>query len=195
EEEKENPRHNPLGSLRIRDYRGLVMELHLRVMKKIQSFVLNTKNAYYSWSFLLGIMEGDGSVGRGRDRCRLIITCLKSDEVIPELLTKVGVRPLEQKYPKPLNKVDYSFGIVPILKNLTILEEELFRYYPKRRKVFIKRLLKLATVRFLLKEIDELFPLALHPLKENNILGDKEITATLKNMKKELQKSPINQFK
>ncbi|MHA2500415.1 MAG: hypothetical protein ACXAEL_12670, partial [Candidatus Hodarchaeales archaeon] len=138
EEEKENPRHNPLGSLRIRDYRGLVMELHLRVMKKIQSFVLNTKNAYYSWSFLLGIMEGDGSVGRGRDRCRLIITCLKSDEVIPELLTKVGVRPLEQKYPKPLNKVDYSFGIVPILKNLTILEEELFRYYPKRRKVFIK---------------------------------------------------------
>jgi hypothetical protein len=53
----------------------------------------------------------------------------------------------------------------------------------------------LATVRFLLKEIDELFPLALHPLKENKILGDKEITATLKNMKKELQKSPINQFK
>lgn len=186
EGEKHQLKYNPLGSLRIRDYRGLIMELHLRLLKKAQSFVLRTKNAYYSWLFLLGIMEGDGSVGRGRNRCRLIITCLKSDEIIPVLLKKVGVRPLEEKYPKPLNKADYSFGIVPILKNLTILEKGLFQYYPKRRKVFIERLLKLATVRFLLKEIDELFPLALHPLKENRILGDKEIIAKLINLKSEL---------
>ncbi|MHA2271052.1 MAG: hypothetical protein ACXACI_04255 [Candidatus Hodarchaeales archaeon] len=189
EGEKHHLKHNPLGSLRIRDYRGLIMKLHLRLLRKVQSFVLRASNTYYSWSFLLGIMEGDGSVGGGRDRCRLKITCLEVDEIIPELLANVGINPLKEAYQKPSNAVDYSFGIVPILKNLTILEEELFRYYPKRRKVFIERLLKLATVQFLLKETDELFPLALHPLKENYILDDEKIIVTLIKMRKELTKN------
>ncbi|MHA2298722.1 MAG: AbrB/MazE/SpoVT family DNA-binding domain-containing protein [Candidatus Hodarchaeales archaeon] len=182
-------KHNPIGSLRIRDNRGLVLELHRRFLEIIQSLILTTEYINLFWQFLFGIMEGDGSVGGGTDRCRLVITCNKSDKIIPYLLNKVGIKQLlgTNKYSEQSpNTMDYSFGLIPILKNLSILQKHLFFYYPKRRKLFIKKLLNTASVRYLLGEIDQLFPLALHPLRENKITCDNYIVELLIKLRNEL---------
>lgn len=187
-EENRQIKHNPIGSLRIRDNRGLVLELHLRLLRIVQSFVLRTGNISFSWLFLFGIMEGDGSMGGGKNRCRILITCKKTDEIIPQLLAKVGIEQLMRSSTyssKSPNAVYYSFGLIPILKNLPIIHQNLFKYYPKRRKLFVKRLFKLASVQYILNEIDELFPLALHPLKENNIITNETIISTLKRIQRE----------
>ncbi|MHA2233099.1 MAG: hypothetical protein ACXAB4_11505 [Candidatus Hodarchaeales archaeon] len=56
----------------------------------------------------------------------------------------------------------------------------------KRRKAFIEGLQKAATAEFLLKKMDELFLLVLHPQKENNTLADAKKAPVLGKMKKEL---------
>ncbi len=176
-------KYNPLGSLRIRDNNGLVMKLHVRLLTKIQKHLLNHSTYSNCWLFLLGIMEGDGWAGGGRKRCRITITCHKSDEMIPKLFEDVGITPMRNYY---RNAVNYSFGIVDILKNLTILDEMLFIYYPKRRIKFLSRLMKVESVKYLLNETQQLFPLALHPLKVNNLLDDSIIIKNLKKLQKEI---------
>ena len=185
-EERYPSKHSPIGSLRIRDNRGIVLILHLKLLSFIENLLFLTKNKDLPWQFLFGIMEGDGCVSGGRNRCRIGITCVKSDILIPTLLQKVDINQVTKIYKKGQNAVDISFGLIPILKNFPRLHKFLFKYYPKRRRTFIKRLLDLPSIRYLLRERETLSHFILNPLKENNLLNDEILISRIKEIKREL---------
>ena len=189
-------KHNSLGSVRLIDNRSLVLELHKKVLDGIEAFLLNSKDVKLSWQFLFGILEGDGSVGGGKSRCRITFTCRDTDRTIPILLTNVGISNLKpnHKSESSPNTVDYSFGLISILQNIDTIQNHLFKFYPKRRKLFLQKLFRLPSIQFILGEIDSLFPLAYHPLKINNLIGNKELLFKLNELKKEYLRKEANTF-
>ncbi len=186
EDEIKFPGHNPIGSLRIIDNRGLIMKLYLKILKEIEKFLINTNNDYLIWLFLFGIMEGDGSVGGGRARCRIHITTFYSNKLILLLLKKVGIHQIVKEYIKEKNTLELSFGLIPILKNLQMIQKYLFKYYSKRRRTFIKRFLKLPSIQYLIGEKENLSNFALSPLVKNNLINDKNLIFKIKELKTEL---------
>ena len=176
----------PLVHLRIRDHRGLVLKLHLRLLDYIQFFLVKTENRDFHFRFLFGIMEGDRSVSGGKNRCRLGITCKKVDRIIPFILKKIEINYMIKKHLERKNVIDYTFGLIPILHNFHKIQKNIFKYYPKRRKIFIKRLFKLASIQYLLRERETLSNFALTPLKKNNLLNDEKLIIGLKELKREL---------
>ena len=80
-------KHNTIGSLRIIDNKSLVLDLHKKILNIIESFLLSTNDIYSSWQFLFGILEGDGSVGGGKNRCRITFT-----EELPESSDALALR-------------------------------------------------------------------------------------------------------
>ncbi|NVM52332.1 MAG: hypothetical protein HWN66_01430 [Candidatus Helarchaeota archaeon] len=178
--------HNPIGSLRIIDNKGLTLELHVKLLRYVENFLIQTNNKNLLWQFICGVMEGDGSVGGGKKRCRIHITCKKSDKLVPKILTKLGIYQVYKEYVKGKNVLEISFGLIPILENILVIQKLLFKYYPKRRKTFIKRLLNLPSVLYILREREKLSHFALIPLKENSLLNDAILISRLKELRMEL---------
>ena len=146
---------NKCGSLGIKDNRNLVMEIHLRVMDAITNYLNNEcMNDKDLWDFLFGILEGDGSVSGGVNRIGVGFAFHNDDKIIRELLDR-----LKLKYSVDTSRVKRGEGfgvyasiwLFEILSNLRILSQNLFKYYPKRRNLFIERLQKQKTVKLILE--------------------------------------------
>ena len=163
---------NECGSLGIRDDRHLIMEIHLRMMSEIEEYLKNSNVKEHMWEFLLGILEGDGSVRGGNQRFGIGFSSHKDDVIIQHLLDKLNV-----KYEVDMHRVksgagsgiQINFWLFEVLNKLNILSENLFIYYPKRRRMFIERLLKQSTVRYLMGEISTLSPISSDYLHSSEI--------------------------
>ena len=106
------------------------------------------------WKFFFGILEGDGFVSGGKERLGIGIACHGNDKTIIPLLDEIQVRYNIDSYKKKLIPKINSFSVLiplkEILINLQIFNEYLFKYYPKRRKIFVLRLFDKPTVQSLL---------------------------------------------
>ncbi len=179
---------NKCGSLGIRDNRNLVMEIHLRVMKAIIEYLNDCNNEKNLWDFLFGILEGDGSVSGGKNRIGIGFAFHNDDKVIRELLDRLK---LKYSFDSSRVKREEGFGVYAsiwlfeILINLKILSENLFKYYPKRRILFIERLLKQKTVKLILENKK---PGLFLSLRDDEEVDFEELKSILKNLCKELEK-------
>ncbi len=168
---------NKCGSLGIKDNRNLVMEIHLRIMKKIIRHLDKCSNDNHLWDFLFGILEGDGSVSGGKSRFGVGFSFHKDDKIIREFLDKLDI-----KYSVDSSRVkrgtgsciQISFGLFEILTNIGILVDRLFEFYPKRRKTFVDRLLNQQTIKNLLKYDSQMF-LRHTTIKKKYVLDVNEI--------------------
>ncbi len=191
----DNPlKWNKCGSLRICSYKAQVLDLHMGLLGEIVYYLNGSENRAHLWQFLFGILEGDGSVCGGIKRFGIGFAFHKGDQVIRELLDK-----LEVKYSVDLSRVKNKTGsgifasiwLFEVLLNLKILSQNIFIYYPKRRKTFIERLLNQPTVRFIMGKNTHLAPISENFFMENDFnLEDIEqilysLTLELSNIKLE----------
>jgi hypothetical protein len=184
---------NEHGSLAIQDNRTLILHLHMRLMEKILSYLRNTISTEAMWDFLFGILEGDGSVAGGQSRFGIGFACHKDDEMIRQLLDILQV-----KYSLDSSRVKRKegsgiyvyFWLFEVLLNLEILSDNLFVFYPKRRKIFIERLLKQPTVRYLMGKKSKISSYARSEVLAYQL--DNELVIKLLNgLQKELQQIQI----
>ena len=146
---------NRYGTFDIHDNRNLVMEVHLRIMTSVTKYLANEcLNDDEVWDFLFGILEGDGCVGGGKGRFSVCFATHSTDKIIEKLLIRLGIQYHTDKSRVKNNVpagITVKFGLFEILLNLKRISDSLFIYYPKRRHIFIKRLLKQSTTEYLLK--------------------------------------------
>ncbi len=180
---------NQFGSLRIRDHRGTVVKLHIKILKKIKDFLKKTPLQIYKWKYLFGILEGDGDLSGGKSRIGIRFSTVKSDDMIQLLLTQLNITYCEDHYKNRIGGkgLSISFNLVEILKNLDVLYRNVFNYYPKRRNKFLYRVTTSSTAQCILglKEVQSNF---VSKIIEDNNLKDEKTKSLLKKMVNELKK-------
>jgi len=171
---------NPYGTIRIRDFRSIVNKLHLRILNKILDHLRNEIRAQQLWLFLFGVLEGDGYVAGGKNRFGIGFATTIEDRIIRDLLNKLKINYTidDSRYKNGLGKgLQIRIWLNQVLLNLPVISENIFKYYPKRRTVFIKRLINKPSVKKLLES---------NTLLENNSTKKKLILCLLR-LKKELE--------
>jgi hypothetical protein len=161
---------NEYGSLDIRDNKGLVRLLHVNTLNKItkalESYDLIKFRNFNIWNFLFGVLEGDGNVFGGMNRFGVEFTCHVRDEIISRFLTLLKIH--HNLNHKDDSTIKIYFTLTEVLKNIEILHDKIFTYYPKRRKIFINRLFDQSTVKHLLKKRFSISPQVFFLIKKIN---------------------------
>jgi hypothetical protein len=160
----DNPlKWNRCGSLRICAYKTQVLDLHMGLLGEIVYYLKSCENKKHLWNFLFGILEGDGSVRGGNQRFGVGFSCHETDEIIRQSLDKLQINyavDLSRIRNETGSGIQIDFWLFEVLSNLDLLYHNLFKYYPKRRKTIIERLLKQSTVRYIIGEINHLSPVS-----------------------------------
>lgn len=146
-------KRNEFGSLRIRDQKGLVLDLHHKLMSKIGDELNHSNNKNLIWQFLFGVLEGDGFVSGGKSRFGVGFSCnIHNKNEIINYLNKLNIH-THYDDSKVTNNISNGFQVYFSLKevilNLKIISQNIFIYYPKRRKLFIERLLNQPIIKYL----------------------------------------------
>ena len=151
---REKTKINEYGTLEIRDYRKIIKEFYVILMEKAISFLLNSRSKHLIWSFILGFLEGDGSVHTNKRRHFYIRLAANSNNVIilKQMLQIIGIQcSVDESMLKKNGKgVRIQIQILQILKNLNIIAPKIFLYYPKRRKMFVENFFKNRSVQYLI---------------------------------------------
>lgn len=147
---------NEYGSLAIDNHKGLVMQLHQKMLDKTMKIIEDSHDRVILWKFVHGILEGDGYVAGGANRFGLGISCnIDNYEFIQRILDKLGVQ-----YRTDTNKVDrgisngieIQFGLFEILNNFSNIKDAAFQFYPKRADRLFDRMREQNTIRHILGE-------------------------------------------
>jgi len=146
---------NPRGSLRIRIYSGLVLKLHVDIMNLLIKHINNSNDILLTWNFLFGILEGDGFVSGGSKNVGIGFTTGNHDIIIHPSLNKLGVDHLINIKADDNSNMDIKIGLYATLANLDIIAKNVFKYYPKRRKLFIERLIDKSTTKYIMDGEDK----------------------------------------
>lgn len=140
----------PYGSLSMKEHRQLIQLYYNRLLMHLFTKIIKKPNKDLATDFVCGAMEGDGCVN-SKTHGHIIITTNKEDikilkNICDNSYLKSGIRTWKGKE----NRVDLLIGSLEIIKNISILKDKLFKYYPKRRKILKERLGNTGCARFLL---------------------------------------------
>lgn len=136
------------GCLVIKENRQLTQIYYNRLLQFLFNEVKSKQNKELAIDFICGVLEGDGSVGPG-GRGHLVITS-NTDElkILQEIIKYVGIKchlKMESQ-----NRGGIHIGLLEVIRNISILKDKIFQYYPKRRNLLKERLLNTASVRVIL---------------------------------------------
>ena len=150
---RENKKMTEYGTLEINDARKIVKIFYIKLMEKITTLLLKSKSKVLIWKFILGFLEGDGSVhisNTGRFYIKFAAN-IDNIEILTNLLDIIEVRyRLDKSQIKNGGKgVMIIIFIQQILKHLDNFSSEIFKYYPKRRKLFVIRFFMNPSVHYL----------------------------------------------
>ena len=130
--------------------RQLTQIYYNRLLKYLFDKTMKESNKELATDFICGTMEGDGCVNSKTHSHILISTNAEEIKILKKICDnsylKSGIRAWEGSK----NRVDLLIGSLEIIKNISILKDKLFKYYPKRRKILKERLANTGCSRFLL---------------------------------------------
>ena len=112
-------------------------------------------------------------------------SCGKSAKNVEKLRIKYSVD-LSRVRRKEGSGIYVAFWLAEILLNLRILSDNLFIYYPKRRKIFIERLLAQSTVKYIIGETSRRTPI-LKELAKRDEYHEVETVQVLNSLSLELE--------
>lgn len=145
---KHAPNRNPYGTLLFKENRELTRIYYVRLLNFLFDKIKKGNNKQLALDFLLGVLEGDGSVS-AKKRGHIIITSnFKELKILEGIVKVVGIN--YRLYMESKNKGYIRIWALEIIKNIPILKDKLFKYYPKRRKILKERLAQTGCARFLL---------------------------------------------
>lgn len=142
------PNRNLYGTLIFRENRELTRIYYVRLLKFLLNKIKKEKNQKLALEFILGVLEGDGSPGAPGRGHVMIATNLEDSQILNEILNSTKMKFKIRKEGE--NKYSIHIGSLEIIKNIPILKDKLFKYYPKRRKILKERLAQTGCARFLL---------------------------------------------
>ena len=147
---KHSPNRGPYGTLSMNEPRQLTQIYYNRLLKYLFDKTMKESNKELATDFICGTMEGDGCVNSKTHSHILISTNAEEIKILKKICDnsylKSGIRAWEGSK----NRVDLLIGSLEIIKNISILKDKLFKYYPKRRKILKERLANTGCSRFLL---------------------------------------------
>ncbi len=162
---------NPFGSLTIKENRQLTLICYNGLLQHLFKKILLNKDKVLALDFVCGVLEGDGSPSAKKRGHIHIATNKKELKILKEIFSIAQLRC--KGYMEKQNKATLRIGSLEILKNLPLLYQKLFKYYPKRRKKLIKRLLGTGAAKFIKGEQKSTSGWIKSYLKKEKVLDDK----------------------
>ncbi len=142
------PNRNQYGALTIRESRQLILRYYAYLIKALLCKIKSEPES--GFDFICGILEGDGCAN-AKSRGHISIASNEfENKTITDVLDMLKVR--HNLYKEGPNKYTVRIGALEIIRNLLVLKDKLFKYYPKRRKRFIERFCNVGAARFILGE-------------------------------------------
>lgn len=143
---------NRFGCLVMKENRQLTQIYYNRLLQFLFNEIKSKQNKELEIDFICGVLEGDGSVSP--DHGHLTIAANNRElNTLKEMLNFAGLKYYIRTEGE--NKSMIHIGLLEIIRNIGMLKDKIFKYYPKRRKLLKERLLNTASVRFLLGEVDK----------------------------------------
>lgn len=143
-------KYNELGTLVIKENRLTVLKFYNKILSALILQITSTKNKELAIDFICGVLEGDGTVN-AKKRAHVQIATNGNDCPILEKI--LAVSGLQFKTVREQNNKFYiRIGALEVIKNLPILKDKIFEFYPKRRKRLFSRLACIGAVKFLIGE-------------------------------------------
>ena len=158
---------NKFGTLVLRENRQLTQIYYNRLLQSLFKEIKLKNSKGLALDFLFGVLEGDGSVSPHLGHL-VIATNNKELVLLKEVLDITGV-----KYNvriEGINKSCVHIGLLEIIRNISILKDKIFIYYPKRRNLLKERLLNTASVKVLLGQNKKTSNWLIGQFNEMNIL-------------------------
>jgi hypothetical protein len=174
---------NPFGSLVLKEHKQLSQIYYNKLLNLLFDVIKKEKNKKLAFEFILGVLEGDGSVGASGEL--FIHSNLKELKILKEIADYTGFKfriHIEGK-----NKGYVFIGLLEIIKNIPILKDKLFKYYPKRRKILKERLAQTGCARFLLGKSKKTSNWLIGQLNKYEILDKGNLTESGKKIQKDLK--------
>ena len=159
------------GSLIMKENRQLTQIYYNRLLQHLFNEIKSRNDKELAIDFICGVLEGDGSVGP-EGRGHLVITSnTKELEILYEIIKYTDIKchlKMESQ-----NHGGIHIGLLEVIRNISILKDKIFKYYPKRRKLLKERLADTASVKFLLGENQKTSNWLIGQFNEINILDGK----------------------
>ncbi len=177
---------NPYGSLIFKENRELTRIYYVRLLEFLLNKIKKENNKGLALDFILGVLEGDGSVS-AKKRGHIIITSnFKELKILEEIVKIADIK--SKLYMEGQNKGYIRIWSLEIIKNIPILKNKLFKNYPKRRRILKERLAKTGCSRFLLGKSKKTSNWLIGQLNERGILDGKgNLTELGKKIQKDLK--------
>jgi len=140
-------KRNEYGSLVIKEHRQLVLLYYNRLISALMTRIFKGDKDS-ARNFLLGCFEGDGSPS-SKTHGHIVLASSRDEH---EILAKIAkVAEMSSKvFIEQQNRFYLRFHSLGLLSKFLIIGEQIFRYYPKRRKKFIERLSNIGAARYIL---------------------------------------------
>lgn len=164
------PNRNRFGTLVLREHRKLTQIYYNNLVENLCQRIEKEKNEKFGIDFICGVLEGDGSPSSRRDGNIIISTNKTEAKILERVLSVIGLQ-YNIVRDKKRNKISIRLGSLSVLRNIPLLKDKLFKYYPKRRKKFIHRFQNVGAVKFILGRQKHSPPWVRAYLRENNIVN------------------------
>ncbi len=189
---KDAQNRNKYGALSFREHKQLVLIYYNKLLEYLLKEIIQKKNKGLALDFICGILEGDGAPS-AKSRGHIVIATNKT-EVAPLIKIFKVLDWKHEGYADKGNKYYIRIGSLELIEHIVILKEILFKYYPKRRKRTIERVIRTGAAKFLLGKSKKTSPWILQRFREKKILNKDnkltkkgmEIRKVLSNFSKEL---------
>ncbi|MEK6946396.1 MAG: hypothetical protein AABX32_02210 [Nanoarchaeota archaeon] len=135
------------GTLVMRESRQLIQQYYNQLLKLFFDEIKLKQNKELAIDFICGVLEGDGSVSPHLGH--LIIATNNRELILLSNALECACITYNVRV-EGENKSCIHIGLLEVIRNIGILKDKIFIYYPKRRKLLKERLANTASVRFLL---------------------------------------------
>jgi hypothetical protein len=178
----------PYGSLSMKEHRQLTQIYYNRLLKYLFDCIIKESNKDLATDFICGAMEGDGCLNSKKHGHIIITTNINEIKILKEICDKSHFISSIRFWKGKKNRIDLVIGSLQITKNISILKDKLFKYYPKRRKILKERLAQTGCARFLLGKSKKTSNWLIGKLKTYEILDSKgNLTKFGKKIQKDLK--------
>ena len=155
----------------MKEYRKVVQIYYNKLLEFICNYIIKNDDKKSAIDFICGVLEGDGCAA-AKKRGHITISSNINDVKLLEKILKISN--LDFKITKEGdNKVSIRLNSLSILKNLNLLKDRVFHYYPKRRKIFIERFCSIGAIKFILSKQTHASGWVKAWLKKEDILNEK----------------------
>ncbi len=182
------PNRCPYGSLPIKEHRQLTQIYYNRLLEYLFE-IIKEGNKDLATDFICGTMEGDGCLN-SKTHAHIIVTTNNLEiNILKEICDESHLKSSIRRWKGKENRVDLLVGSLEIIKNIPILKDKLFKYYPKRRKILKERLAQTGCAKFLLGKTEKTSNWLIGQLKNYDILdGEGKLTKKGNKIQKDLKK-------